>query len=83
MADACLAAIDVAPTADAVAAHYGARRDGGLLDAWVVDEADADTLDRVRALGIEAAAVPAMMRDVPTATALAADVVRIADGLGG
>ena len=40
MADACLAAIGVEVSAQAVAAHYGARLAGGLLDAWLVDEAD-------------------------------------------
>ena len=52
-----------------------ARSDGGLLDGWIVDD------DRRRASsttsrrsGIRPRAVPAMMRDVPTAAALAADV---------
>ena len=40
MADACLAAIGVEVSAQAVAEHYGARLAGGLLDAWLVDEAD-------------------------------------------
>lgn len=42
MADACLQAIDVETTAAAVAAHYGARIAGGLLDGWVVDDVDAE-----------------------------------------
>ncbi|HVQ18786.1 MAG TPA: 2-phospho-L-lactate transferase [Actinomycetes bacterium] len=40
--DKCLAAIDVATTAHAIAAHYGSRIAGGLLDGWLVDGADAD-----------------------------------------
>jgi LPPG:FO 2-phospho-L-lactate transferase len=79
MADACLSAIGVETTADAVARHYGARADGGLLDAWIVDERDAGVLDTVRTHGIRAEAVPAMMRDVASATALAASVMRVAD----
>jgi len=40
MADACLAVIGVQTSASAVAAHYGARADGGLLDGWLVSESD-------------------------------------------
>ena len=41
MADACLSAIGVETSAAAVAAHYGARVGGGLLDGWLVAEQDA------------------------------------------
>ena len=41
MADVCLAAIGVETSAAAVAAHYGARAAGGLLDAWLLAEEDA------------------------------------------
>ena len=41
MADACLAAIGVATTAAAVAAHYGP----GLLDGWLVDDQDKAAAD--------------------------------------
>jgi LPPG:FO 2-phospho-L-lactate transferase len=43
MADKCLAALDVACTAAGVGGLYRARRDDGLLDAWLVDTADAGT----------------------------------------
>ena len=36
MADACLTAIGVETTAEAVGRHYGARAEGGLLDGWLV-----------------------------------------------
>ena len=39
-ADACLNAIDVESTAAGVAALYGNRSAGGLLDGWLVDNAD-------------------------------------------
>ena len=48
MADACLAAIGVETSAEAVGRHYGARSTGGLLDGWLVDTADAGR-DRRRA----------------------------------
>ena len=52
MADVCLAAIGVETSAAAVAAHYGARAAGGLLDAWLVAEEDADAAAGIADLGI-------------------------------
>jgi LPPG:FO 2-phospho-L-lactate transferase len=43
MADKCLAAMDVPCTAAGVGALLGARSDGGVLDAWLVDDVDAET----------------------------------------
>jgi LPPG:FO 2-phospho-L-lactate transferase len=72
MADACLAAIGVATSADAVALHYGARSDAGILDAWLIDTCDELLLGRLAASGIRAAAVPLWMNDADTGAALAA-----------
>ncbi|MFA7265348.1 MAG: 2-phospho-L-lactate transferase [Candidatus Nanopelagicales bacterium] len=52
MADACLTAIGVDVSAVAVAAHYGSRASGGLLDAWIIDDEDADHVAAIRALGL-------------------------------
>ena len=82
MADACLTAIGVATTAEAVALHYGSRRAGGLLDAWLVDETDADSAAALEAVGIAALAVPLWMRDVESSARLAADALSAADELG-
>jgi LPPG:FO 2-phospho-L-lactate transferase len=71
MADACLAAIGVATDAGAVARLYGPRSGVGLLDAWLVDEADAGVVDGLRADGIATDAVPLWMRDLDSAAALA------------
>lgn len=67
MADACLAAIGVETSAEAVARHYGARRDGGLLDAWLVAAADAAAVGPLRTLGIETRVRPLLMHDVAAA----------------
>lgn len=75
MADACLTAIGVETSARAVAEHYGARSAGGLLDGWLVDEADADAVDPVRAAGIEARALPLLMTDEPATAAIARAVL--------
>jgi LPPG:FO 2-phospho-L-lactate transferase len=68
MADACLMTIGVATAADAVARLHGARRDGGLLDAWLVDTVDAGLVAGLEADGIRTRAVPLWMTD-PAATA--------------
>ncbi|PRY69893.1 LPPG:FO 2-phospho-L-lactate transferase [Glaciihabitans tibetensis] len=75
MADACLQTIGVATAADSVAVHYGSRAAGGLLDAWLIDEADAAVASHVEAAGIATTVVPLWMRDVPTAKQLAADAM--------
>jgi LPPG:FO 2-phospho-L-lactate transferase len=71
MADACLAAIGVETSAYAVATHYGARSDGGILDGWLVDEVDAKAVDLLSSAGIAAGAVPLWMHDVDTTAAIA------------
>ena len=77
MADACLTAIGVETSAEAVALHYGSRTAGGLLDAWLVDETDAAALAALEAAGITARAVPLWMRDPATSARLAADALAI------
>lgn len=82
MADACLSAIGVATDAGAVARLYGPRSGvalspgaespvPGLLDAWLVDEADAALVEPLRQDGFAADAVPLWMRDLESSAALA------------
>jgi LPPG:FO 2-phospho-L-lactate transferase len=59
MADACLAAIGVQTSADAVGRHYGARATGGLLDGWLVHTGDPGDVP-----GVEVREVPLLMTDV-------------------
>jgi LPPG:FO 2-phospho-L-lactate transferase len=63
MADACLAAIGVETSAQAVAAHYGPA----LLDGWLVDSVDADT--KVDDMTVRAR--PLLMTDVTAAADIA------------
>jgi len=67
MADACLDAIGVETSAEAVGRHYGARSTDGLLDGWLVDTADAG----VTVPGVEVRAVPLLMRDLDATAAMA------------
>ena len=77
MADACLTAIGVATSAEAVGLHYGERSAGGLLDAWLVDESDASAVPALEAAGIRAVAVPLWMRDPKSSARLAADALSV------
>jgi LPPG:FO 2-phospho-L-lactate transferase len=80
MAHQLLTAVGVEVSAAGVGLHYGPRRAGGVLDAWLVDERDADQVDRVVAAGLACRAVPLMM-DSPDATAaMAAAAVSLATG---
>lgn len=80
MADACLSAIGVETTAAAVAEHYGPRRaripagapGGGILDAWLVANSDADSVADITARGITCAAAPLLMADLDATAAMAA-----------
>jgi LPPG:FO 2-phospho-L-lactate transferase len=78
MADACLAAIGVETSAYAVAEHYGPRRSGGLIDGWLVDEVDADAVERVTGLGIECRAVPLWMTDIDATKRIAEHALNLA-----
>jgi LPPG:FO 2-phospho-L-lactate transferase len=76
MADACLAAIGVETTAEAVGRHYGSRRASaeGLLDGWLVHTGDPAVVPDV-----DVRAVPLLMSDVDAT----AEMVRAAFSLAG
>lgn len=72
MADTCLRAIGLQPTAAAVAAHYGARAEGGILDGWVYELGDEEP-DGIRA----ALATTTLMTDDAAAAGLARETVEL------
>ncbi len=74
MADACLTAIGVQTSAEAVGRHYGARSEGGLLDGWLVDIADAG----VSVPGVHVRAVPLLMTDLDATAAMARSALDLA-----
>ncbi len=78
MADACLAAIGVPATAQAVAAHYGP----GLLDGWLVDEQDKAAADAPELAGIAVRARPLYMTDLAATAAIARAALDLAAELG-
>jgi LPPG:FO 2-phospho-L-lactate transferase len=78
MARQCLAAIGVDCDAAAVGRHYGARRDAGLLDGWLVDTVDDAHAPGLHAAGIACAAVPLLMTDVNESARIAAAALDLA-----
>lgn len=75
MADACLAAIGVATTAEAVGRWYGSRAwAGGVLDGWLVDAGDAGAA----VPGVEVRAVPLLMSDEAATAAMARVALELA-----
>jgi LPPG:FO 2-phospho-L-lactate transferase len=82
MADACLSAIGVETSAEAVARHYGARSAGGVIDGWLVHDAtDAAAVDALEPLGIVTRAVPLLMTDLAATAAIAAAALDLAEGV--
>jgi len=79
MADRLLPVVGAEVSALGVAAWYGARRGGGLLDAWVVDRADAGSVAVLEQMGIAATATDTLMDDPVVAAALAATALRLAE----
>ena len=78
MAEQMLTSIGVEVSAAGVGLHYGARCGGGVLDGWLVDETDADQVERIAAGGIACRAVPLMMTDHDATAAMAAMAVTLA-----
>jgi LPPG:FO 2-phospho-L-lactate transferase len=73
MAEACLAAIGVPCEASAVAAHYGARCAGGILDGWLVHPGDGAIVP-----GVQVREVPLLMTDVAATATMATAALRLA-----
>jgi LPPG:FO 2-phospho-L-lactate transferase len=71
MADACLRAIGVDTTAAAVALHYGSRSNGGLIDAWLMDEVDAASASDLPAAGLKVNVGPLWMTTPATTAEIA------------
>ncbi|GAA1346885.1 2-phospho-L-lactate transferase [Saccharothrix algeriensis] len=75
MADACLTALGVETSAEAVGRYYGSRKttEGGVLDGWLVH-----TGDRSDVPGVAVRAVPLLMSDVDATAAMARAALELA-----
>jgi LPPG:FO 2-phospho-L-lactate transferase len=74
MADKCLATVGVEVSATGVGGLYGARRDGGLLDGWLVDTSDAGAA----VPGVTTRAVPLWMSSEEATAQMVADALEVA-----
>lgn len=81
MADRLLPLIDVDVSAEAVGRHYGPRTAGGLIDGWLVDEADAAAVAALEADGLPCRAIPLYMSDPEATSALAKATLDFAGSL--
>jgi LPPG:FO 2-phospho-L-lactate transferase len=66
--------IGVEVSAEGVARHYAARKDGGLLDGWLIHDTDAADVP-----GVEVGAVPLLMTDDEATAAMVRTALEIAD----
>lgn len=80
MAAQLLAASGQEVSAAGVAELYGARSAGGVLDAWLVDEQDRDSVPRVERLGVRCRATPLMMTDPEVTADMAEQALLLAAG---
>lgn len=78
MAEVCLRVVGAECSATGVAELYGARENGGLLDAWLIAEEDEAEAARVEGLGIRPFVRPLWMKDVMLTRALATDALAAA-----
>jgi LPPG:FO 2-phospho-L-lactate transferase len=74
MADRCLQTLGVEVSAAGVGALYGARRNGGLLDGWLVDPDD----DGADVPGITIRAAPLWMTDEDATARMVAEALDLA-----
>ncbi len=78
MADKLLPVIDVEVSAAGVARHYGARSAGGLLDGWLLDDADAGDVRELQKLGLAVRSVPLYMLDADSTRDIAVATLDLA-----
>jgi LPPG:FO 2-phospho-L-lactate transferase len=78
MADKLLPVIDVEVSAAGVARHYGARSAGGLLDGWLLDDADAGDVRELQELGLAVRSVPLYMLDADSTRDIAVATLDLA-----
>jgi LPPG:FO 2-phospho-L-lactate transferase len=75
MADRCLPAVGVEVSAQGVAAYYGGRLGGGLLDGWLVHTGDTANVP-----GLRVREVPLLMTDDEASAAMVRAAVELARG---
>ena len=77
MADACLRALSIETSSSGVAKMYGARKNGGLLDAWLIADSDSDQCQEIESYGLLTRAVPLLMVDDEITATMAKDALAL------
>lgn len=77
MGDVCLAAVGAEVSTVGAADYLGARRRGGVLDGWLVDDTDEGELARLEAMGLATAVDDIIMRDGAGRVRVAARAVEL------
>lgn len=83
MARQLLEIIGVECSAAGVAEHYGSRKNGGLLDGWLIDTTDAHLTQRIWEVGINCRAVPLWMNDEDATADMFAAALELSAELAG
>ena len=73
MADKCLAVVGAECSAEGVGRYLKSRRDGGILDGWLVDDADAGAV----VPGVEVRHRPLWMTDEATTAGMVRDAIQL------
>ncbi|MBB3035625.1 2-phospho-L-lactate transferase [Hoyosella altamirensis] len=73
MADTCLRVIGSQPTAQAVAEYYGARRETGILDGWLVHPGDSAEVP-----GVTSRTTPILMSSTAATAAIVSEALEVA-----
>lgn len=81
MADRCLSALKLETSATSVAALYGSRRDGGLLNGWLIADSDFEQVERIEKLGILCQAIPLLMKDELATKTMANAAIALAESV--
>jgi LPPG:FO 2-phospho-L-lactate transferase len=67
--------LGIQPSAAAVARHYEAKENGGLLNGFIVDSIDSDLLPELKASGFHVFATGTVMHTIPDRRRLAEEVL--------
>lgn len=78
MANQLLSGLGVEVSASGVAAFHRSRAADGILDGWLIDDADAGEAPTIEQLGVAVRAVPLWMSDPPKTRKLAEDALQLA-----
>ncbi len=76
------AELGLAPSAAAVAKHYGSKASGGLLSGFIYDSVDADQADRIARSGIQPFFTDTLMNTPSDRLRLAREVLAFGEKIG-